>query len=222
MVRTEKAIEESETAKSQKYRHEIARKLLHMCSFLIVIFIYLTDKQIACIVIGTILVILFLGNTILLSSGFRFLNEFKVKYFSFLLRNNEKYGYISSNWFLLGCFLSVLLFSKEIAMLAITVLIFGDAFAALIGMKFGKHKFKNGKSWEGTLGFIGASYLLLAGFYFAIDLTLSFAAAALIVIPITAVSEVYSKQLKIDDNLLIPLIFGVLMTGLLYAAGLIF
>ena len=155
MVRTEKAIEESETAKSKKYRHEVARKLLHMCSFLIVIFIYLTEKTMACIVIGMILVILFIGNTILLSSRFRFLNELKVKYFSFLLRDDEKYGYISSNWFLLGCFLSVLLFQKEIAMLAITVLIFGDAFAALIGMKFGKHKFKNGKSWEGTLGFIG-------------------------------------------------------------------
>jgi len=222
MVRTEKEIEESETAKSQKYRHEIARKLLHMCSFLIVIFIYLTEKTTACIVIGALFVLLFIGNTILLSSGFRFLNEFKVKYFSFLLRDDEKYGYISSNWFLLGCFLSVLLFSKEIAMLAITVLIFGDAFAALVGMKFGKHKFKNGKSWEGTLGFIGVSYLLLAGFYLFLNLTLSFAVAALIVIPITAVSEVYSKQLKIDDNLLIPLIFGVLMTGLIYAVGFVF
>jgi len=216
MAQSEKAIEQSEKAKSQKFRHEIARKLLHMCSFLIVIFIYLTDKKTACIVIGAILALLFVGNTILLSSQFRFLNEFKVKYFSFLLRDNEKYGYISSNWFLLGCFLSVLLFQKEIAMLAITVLIFGDAFAALIGMKFGKHKFKNGKSWEGTIGFIGVSYLLLVGFYSVLNLTLSFAVAALIVIPITAVSEVYSKQIKIDDNLLIPLIFGILMTGLLY------
>jgi len=214
MAQSEKAIEQSEKAKSQKFRHEIARKLLHMCSFLIVIFIYLTDKKTACIVIGAILALLFVGNTILLSSHFRFLNEFKVKYFSFLLRDNEKYGYISSNWFLLGCFLSVLLFQKEIAMLAITVLIFGDAFAALIGMKFGKHKFKNGKSWEGTIGFIGVSYLLLAGFYLVLNLTLSFVAAALIVIPITAVAEVYSKQIKIDDNLLIPLIFGILMTGL--------
>jgi Dolichol kinase len=222
MTLIEKDSRQSEIAKSQKYRHEIARKLLHMCSFLIVIFIYLADKKTACIVIGTLFVLLFIGNTILLSSGLRVLNEFKIKYFSFLLRDNEKYGYISSNWFLLGCFLSVLLFSKEIAMLAITVLIFGDAFAALIGMKFGKHKFKNGKSWEGTLGFIGVSYLLLAGFYFAVSLTLSFAAAALIVIPITAVSEIYSKQIKIDDNLLIPLIFGFLMTGLIYAAGFVF
>ena len=222
MTLIEKDSQQSEIAKSQKYCHEIARKLLHMCSFLIVIFIYLADKKTACIVIGTLFVLLFIGNTILLSSGLRVLNEFKIKYFSFLLRDNEKYGYISSNWFLLGCFLSALLFSKEIAMLAITVLIFGDAFAALIGMKFGKHKFKNGKSWEGTLGFIGVSYLLLAGFYFAVSLTLSFAAAALIVIPITAVSEIYSKQIKIDDNLLIPLIFGFLMTGLIYAAGFVF
>ena len=222
MVQTEKTDTQSGKITSQKYRHEMARKFLHMCSFLIVIFIYLTEKTAACIVIGALFLILFIGNTILLSSGFRFLNEFKVKYFSFLLRDDEKYGYISSNWFLLGCFLSVFLFQKEIAMLAITILIFGDAFAALIGMKFGKHKFKNGKSWEGTLGFIGVSYLLLAGFYFALSLTLSFALAALIVIPITAVSEVYSKHLKIDDNLLIPLIFGVLMTGLLYAAGFVF
>ena len=222
MVQTEKTVNQSGKITSQKYRHEIARKLLHMCSFLIVIFIYSADKNTACVVIGALFLILFIGNTILLSSGFRFLNEFKVKYFSFLLRDDEKYGYISSNWFLLGCFLSVFLFQKEIAMLAITILIFGDAFAALIGMKFGKHKFKNGKSWEGTLGFIGVSYLLLAGFYFALSLTLLFVAAALIAIPITAVSEVYSKQLKIDDNLLIPLIFGLLMTGLLYAAGFVF
>ena len=208
MAQPGKNIKQSEIEKSQKYRHEIARKLLHMCSFLIVIFIYFTDKKSACIAIGAALLILFIGNTILLSSKLSFLNEIKIKYFSFLLRDDEKYGYISSNWFLLGCFLSVLLFQKEIAMLAITVLIFGDAFAALIGMKFGKHKFKNGKSWEGMFGFIGVSILFLAGFVFALDLSMTFALASLISIPIVAVAELYSKQIKIDDNLIIPLVFG--------------
>lgn len=199
-----------------KYRNEIARKILHMCSFLIVIFIYFVDKKTACIVIGALLALLFIGNTLILSSKFRVINEIKVKYFSFLLRDDEKYGYISSNWFLLGCFLSVLLFPKFVAMLAITVLIFGDAFAALVGMKFGKHKFKNGKSVEGTLGFIGASLLFLAGFYFVLDLDSAFIIAAVISIPIVAVAEVYSKQIKIDDNLVIPLVFGILMTILIY------
>ncbi|MDL2261368.1 hypothetical protein LJC08_03950 [Methanimicrococcus sp. OttesenSCG-928-J09] len=183
---------------------------------MIVIFIYFVDKKTACIVIGALLALLFIGNTLILSSKFRVINNLKVKYFSFLLRDDEKYGYISSNWFLLGCFLSVLFFPKFIAMLAITVLIFGDAFAALVGMKFGKHKFKNGKSIEGTLGFIGASLLFLAGFYFVLDLDSVFIAAALISIPIVAVAEVYSKQIKIDDNLVIPLVFGILMTALMY------
>ncbi|MDV0445845.1 hypothetical protein MmiAt1_14450 [Methanimicrococcus sp. At1] len=197
---------------SEKYRNELARKFLHMCSFIIVIFIYFADKKTACIVIGALFALLFIGNTILLSSGFRVVNDIKVKYFSFLLRDDEKYGYISSNWFLLGCFFSVLLFPKYIAMLGITVLIFGDAFAALIGMRFGKHKFKNGKSLEGTLGFIFVSYLFLAGFaFFLPDIGSAFIAAALISIPFVAVAEIYSKQIKIDDNLVIPLVFGALM-----------
>ena len=204
------------TVSDKKYRNEVARKIIHMSSFLIVLFIYFVDKLTACIVIGLLLLLLFTGNSLLLYSKFRFLNDIKVKYFSFLLRDNEKYGYISSNWFLLGCFLSVLLFQKYIAMLGITVLIFGDAFAALIGMRFGKHRFKNGKSVEGTLAFIGVSYLFLAGFAFFLKPDLFFIIAALISMPIVAVFEVYSKQIKMDDNLLIPILFGVFMVFLLF------
>ncbi|WNY24106.1 Phytol kinase [Methanimicrococcus hongohii] len=207
----------SENADSQnKFRNEIARKILHMCSFLIVIFIYFVDKKTACIVIGALLVLLFAANTLLLSSRFQIINDFKVKYFSFLLRDDEKHGYISSNWFLLGCFLSVLLFPKYVAMLGITVLIFGDAFAAIIGVRFGKHKFKNGKSLEGTLGFIVVSYLFLTAFMLLLpDAGISFAVASFIAIPIVAVAEIYSKQIKIDDNLVIPIVFGVLTVVLM-------
>lgn len=202
----------SMTVNSLKYRNEIARKLLHMSSFVIVFFIYFVSRKTACIVIGALFLFLFIGNTILLSSRFQFLNAFKIKHFSFLLRENEKNGYISSNWFLLGCFLSVLLFSKTIAMLAITVLIFGDAFAAFIGMRFGKHKFKNGKSLEGTLGFIGISSLFAAIFCFLFDPGFPFAVSAALTIPIVALVELYSKQIKTDDNLTIPISFGILMT----------
>jgi dolichol kinase len=202
-----------ENAISQnKFRHEIVRKMVHMCTFSIVIFIYFVEQKTAAIVLGTLLLLLFIGNTILLSSRFRILNDLNIKYFSFLLRDDEKYGYLSSNWFLLGCFLSVLLFPKYVAMLAITVLIFGDAFAALIGIRFGKHKFKNGKSLEGTLGFIFVSWLFLAIFVLLLrDIETSFIVASFIAIPIVAVVEIYSKQIKIDDNLLIPFVFGVLV-----------
>ncbi|MDR2944224.1 MAG: hypothetical protein LBU81_03970 [Methanosarcinales archaeon] len=199
-----------------KYLSEVARKVLHMCSFLIVLFIYFTDKITACLVIGVLLLLLFIGNTLILSSRFKILNDIKVKYFSFLLRDNEKDGYISSNWFLLGCFLCVFLFPKYAAMSAITVLIFGDAFAALIGMKFGKHKFKNGKSLEGTLGFTAVSFLCVAAFMIFPETGNRFIAAAAASVPIAAIAELYSKQIKIDDNLTIPLTFGFSMAVFLF------
>ena len=204
------------TVSDKKYQNEIVRKIIHMSSFLIVIFIYFADKWTACVVTGILFLLFFTANSLLLYSKFRFLNDIKVKHLSFLLRENEKYGYISSNWFLLGCFLSVLLFQKYIAMLGITVLIFGDAFAALIGMRFGKHRFKNKKSVEGTLAFIAVSYLFLAGFAVFLKLDTLFIIAALVSIPAVSVFEIYSKQLKIDDNLLIPILFGVLMISLLF------
>ena len=200
--------------KSSKYRNEISRKLLHMCTFLFVIFIYFVPKMTAFAVLFALFLIVFIGNFLVLNISA--LNSIKLKYFSFLLRDSEKSGYISSNWFLLGCALSVLLFSQHAAMLGISILIFADAFAALIGMKFGRHKFKNGKSLEGSAAFFIVSCLFTAGFYFALHSGIVFTAAALLSIPIVTAIEIYSKQIKIDDNLTIPLSFGICMTGFMF------
>ncbi|MCL2141330.1 MAG: SEC59/DGK1/VTE5 family protein [Methanimicrococcus sp.] len=205
---------QEEKVKSDKYRNEVSRKLLHMCSFLIVIFIYFVPKWTAVIVLFILFLVVFIGNFLILNISS--LNNIKIKYFSFLLRDSEKAGYISSNWFLLGCALSVLLFSKHIAMLGISILIFADAFAALVGMKFGKHKFKNGKSFEGSAAFIVVSYLFTAGFYIILDSGIAFTTAALLSAPLVAVIEIYSKQIKIDDNLTIPISFGVFMTVFMF------
>ncbi|WNY25624.1 diacylglycerol/polyprenol kinase family protein [Methanolapillus millepedarum] len=195
--------------KKFSYRQEVKRKLLHMTSFVFVIFIYLTNKETACLVIGFLFIALVIAEQ--LCRIFPALNDIKIKYFSPVLRENEKSGNVSSVWFLLGCFLSVLLFSKEVAMLGITILIFGDAFAALIGKRFGKHKFKNGKSLEGTLGFIGVSLLFLIAYAFILDLSRIFIILSVISIVAAAIVEIYTKQLKADDNLTIPLTFGISM-----------
>ena len=203
---------------SAKYRNEIFRKLLHMCSFLIVIFIYLSPRQTTLIVLLLLFLTVFISNFLILK--FPPLNNIKIKYFSFLLRDGEKNGYISSNWFLLGCFLSVLLFSQHTAMLGISILIFSDAFAALVGMRYGRHKFKNGKSLEGALAFIAVACLFTAGFYIVLKTGAAFTAAALLSIPLVAVIEIYSKKIKIDDNLTIPISFGLFMMVFMFFAEL--
>jgi len=42
----------------------------------------------------------------------------------------------------------------------------------------------------------------------------------LISIPIVAVAELYSKQIKIDDNLIIPLVFGAVASFLVWILAL--
>ncbi|WNY26364.1 diacylglycerol/polyprenol kinase family protein [Methanolapillus ohkumae] len=196
-------------AEKNEFRQEIKRKLLHMTSFVFVIFIYWATQEMACFVLG----LLFLGLVVAewLCKMFPALNNIKIKYFSTVLRENEKTGNVSSVWFLLGCFLSVLLFSKDVAIIGITILIFGDAFAALVGKRFGKHKFKNGKSWEGFFGFVGISLLFLTAYVFILDLTRIFTVFAALSIVVAALVEIYTKQIKIDDNLTIPLTFGIMM-----------
>jgi len=86
--------------------------------------------------------------------------------------------------------------------LGITVLIFGDIFAALIGRKFGRHKFLF-KSLEGTTAFfIFGSLVMLVTPKIESNLTeylIGFAAVA-----ISAIVENISYGWA-DDNLTIPI-----------------
>lgn len=80
--------------------------------------------------------------------------------------------------------------------LGFTALGLGDPMACLMGKKFGKHKFKNGKSFEGFLGFvIGATIAMFIMTHVSIW-------KLLIVATVGAVVELYSGDY---DNVLIQL-----------------
>ncbi|MGQ4875148.1 MAG: hypothetical protein ACP6IY_13865 [Promethearchaeia archaeon] len=94
------------------------------------------------------------------------------------------------------------------------VSIFGDLYAALIGRKFGKHKWKfiNNKSIEGTLaGFIASLFIgwIFLGFYLALVAALIFVITD-IVLP---------KIIKINDNLMTPLLSTLAIIFILYITG---
>lgn len=109
--------------------------------------------------------------------------------------------------YLIGAALVLILFEKDIAMASIMILALGDSFSRLVG-PFGrlKHPFNNTKFLEGliagliaaTLGamlFVSISEAIIASFFAMIleglDLKIS--------------------KLKIDDNITIPLIAGMIM-----------
>lgn len=130
---------------------------------------------------------------------------------NWFLRNFDRKGESLPGYgvltYFLGCIIAIGLFSEEIALASILVLAFGDSFSHL--GRFGniKNPFSNAKFLEGTiLGIIAGT--------FAARLFVSWEAAffgSLIAMSVEGLELAILKK-KIDDNLLIPVVAGLIMS----------
>ncbi len=122
-------------------------------------------------------------------------------------RKNARFAGEGATFFILGCFLALGLFPKQIALASIMILAIGDSFATLIGTHWGKRKLKN-KSLEGSLagfstGILGALIFVPIGpAFFGTLGAMAFEAVEW---------KFFGKNF--DDNLFIPLIAGIIMYG---------
>jgi len=113
----------------------------------------------------------------------------------------------------LAAALTTLLFPRFIAAASLGVMLTADTAAALIGRRFGRHRLNGGKSLEGSLAFFATGVL----FAFAVLLLagefswrmLGWTAAGVF---LASLAELFQKQLRLDDNLTIPLSCGAVMT----------
>ena len=112
---------------------------------------------------------------------------------------------------LISALICVLLFPKIIFVTAFSILIISDSLAALIGRKFGRHKFLS-KSLEGTLAFFlsGSVVVLLSP---KIEDTLIEFLIGIFAVAIGAIVENISFG-WMDDNLSVPISIGLTMWGL--------
>lgn len=199
-----------------QYKDELFRKLIHLTSLSIPIVYYFITAKTAAIILG----ILTAAALIIDLSRYLHPETGKIfyKFFGFLLREHEldhkKKNLNGATYVLISALISVLIFPKVIFISAFSILIISDSLAALIGRKFGKHKFLS-KSFEGTLTFfISACIVILftpkiGGFFeeYLIGIIGAF---------VGAIVENISFRL-IDDNLSIPLSVGFTMWGLYLA-----
>ena len=132
-----------------------------------------------------------------------FWNKFARPILSPIIRTHELEGDFTGAFYILGSFcLTIFLFDKPLAIAAIAFIIVGDTFAALIGRKFGKHKFRS-KSVEGSLGcFVGASIVA----FLTPDLPLTVGVIGALVATVTE-----AVSFNIDDNVSVPLVSGLVM-----------
>jgi dolichol kinase len=115
------------------------------------------------------------------------------------------------SWVFGGASLNFLIFDKVIAVTGFCILIFADAMAAIIGKSIKSAPFYE-KSRAGSLAFfITAIFvILISGLYF--DCRLPFYLFAIFIAMFITFTEAYPSFFIVDDNLLIPMTFGISMT----------
>ena len=195
------------------YRDELVRKLIHLCSLAIPVIYYFIPRTSAIIILS----ILTLVAILLDLSRYFYPSVGKIFYkiFGFLLRRHEvdhkKKNLNGATYVLISALICVIIFPKIFFVTAFPILIISDSSAALIGRKFGKHKFL-AKSLEGTLAFfISASIVVLFTPKIennSAEYLIGFIAAA-----IGAIVENVSFGFA-DDNLSIPISISLTMWGL--------
>ncbi len=125
-----------------------------------------------------------------------------------LLRESENQGtdFTGATYILFTACVTGALFSKAVTVAALSFIIFGDPASALIGRRFGRHRFKN-KSLEGSLAFLAAAAVVA---FLSPGLPVWVALIGAIVATV-----VEAVSYTVDDNVTVPLVSGLTMTILI-------
>jgi glycerol-3-phosphate acyltransferase PlsY len=186
---------------------ELKRKSIHLASVVIPIGFYLSPDAWGIYwkrgLLALVLVALAIEIVRLHHPGTRSLFR---HFFGELLRGHEEASLLGSTYHLIACLLTIHLFSKPVAVLALGFLIVGDTFAAIIGKWVGRFRIY-GKTLEGSAAM------------FAICFAMSLAMPG-IPVPVGLMGAVVATlfelmPIPLDDNFRVPLSAGFAMELLL-------
>jgi len=124
------------------------------------------------------------------------------------MRRGEERKPTAGTWSMLGLVVAVLAFKRDLAIPAMFYAQLGDPAAEIIGRRWGRHRFSNGKSLEGSLGCFAAS--LVVGLACCQTLSLSPVVATVGAL-VATVAE--ATPLALGDNLLMAPLAALAMTA---------
>ncbi|MGB9906977.1 MAG: glycerol-3-phosphate acyltransferase [Candidatus Saccharicenans sp.] len=180
------------------------RLFLRPLAFILVIFYLFAGRPLALTAIGAItLFFLLLDLARLVSAQVNIFFFQKIKRFYHL---SEQKKFSSITIFLFALFLTILIFEKNLAVLATSFLTFGDFFSKIFGVAFGRHLIFN-KTLEGSLAHFNACLMAgyILGHYLAVPLPVYLSGAA-------AASLFELLPLGVDDNFSVSLLSASVMS----------
>jgi dolichol kinase len=129
-------------------RRELLRKLIHLATLTAPVLIWLLPDP-----YGLLLLTAAVAVAIMVEVARRRSRWFRYHFLRHsrpLLRHHERRGLAGATHLAIAYLLALLLFPKPIAILAMLYGGAGDAVAALAGKRWGRHRTRWGKSWEGA------------------------------------------------------------------------
>jgi len=190
-----KLIKRSENKKENK-RLEISRDVVHLIIGIAIISLaaLLPDPRV--LIVALIIMGFILGSYTIISKG---------KFSRMLYKFERKNTYFGSGaiWLALGALLAMgFIFSRNFLIAVLAAIFIGDPLATIVGVKFGKHRifYNRGKSVEGSFA------------YFVAVLAVAYPFIGLYALPVALIAAfVESWGIKIDDNLMVPIILSILL-----------
>jgi dolichol kinase len=114
-----------------------------------------------------------------------------------ILRKHEKRTATGMLYFILSAIVVFAVFDFKIALVALLLTVFGDMASSMIGIQYGKHRLRSGKSLEGFIGGLCANFLVAGIFLWEYPLIM------IAMILTASIAEMFSS--KLDDNLTVPI-----------------
>lgn len=193
----------------EAYRKELVRKAIHLMSLSFPIFYLATSRETA-LSFFVPLAVLFLLTDIGRHISPTLRTWFNALW-GWLLRDHEadteRRRLNGATWVVISAALCTWLFPKNIMVTAFTILIISDMSAALIGVKYGKHRFL-AKTLEGSTAFFVSAVLVI---FVTPKIDSSGTEYLIGIIGAFVGTIVEASHLGLDDNLAVPLAIGACM-----------
>jgi dolichol kinase len=177
--------------RAERLRRELGRKAIHVASVAVPLFVWVAPRGVALAALAAVVLAALAVEWMrrrVRWARYHFLRRTRT-----LLRAHERDEPAGATWMAAAYLVAAAALPRPLAVTAMLYNGLGDAAAALVGRRWGRHRIRGGKSWEGFAAALGVNLavgLLVPGIAPAAALAGAAAAAALEFAP-----------LPLDDNL---------------------
>ena len=149
------------------HRHEVPRKLLHVSIGFFTIWLYVSGVQTNAITPYLMTALIPIATLDYLRHTYPALNRLYVRVVGALMRETEYDGWNGVIWYLLGAWIVLGFFPKDVGVMGVLLLSWCDTAASTVGRAYGRYtpRIRRGKSLAGSLAAFAVGVITAASFW---------------------------------------------------------